>query len=65
MSVQPAGNQGFDVSIDGVLVAPIRLAANGAIVADNVISNAAGISLSGLRSSDPLCEHHAPGTDQS
>jgi hypothetical protein len=48
----PAGNQGFDVYADGVLVAPIRLAANGAIVADQVQSNASGIHLSGLRAKD-------------
>jgi len=52
--VQPAGNAGFDVYADGVLVAPIRLAANGAIVADTVVSNASGVQLSGLRTSDPL-----------
>ncbi|HWX21127.1 MAG TPA: hypothetical protein VN578_14600 [Candidatus Binatia bacterium] len=50
----PAGNQGFDVYADGALVAPIRLAANGAIMADNVVSNAAGITLSGLRAQDSL-----------
>ena len=54
ITVQPAGNQGFDVYADGVLVAPIRLAANGAIVADNVASNATGILLSGLRTTDAL-----------
>src|SRR5512141_1118913 len=54
ITVQPAGNQGFDVYADGVLVAPIRLAANGAIVADNVVSNATGLLLSGLRATDPL-----------
>ena len=54
ITVQPAGNQGFDVYADGVLVAPIRLAANGAIVADNVVSNATGLVLSGLRATDPL-----------
>ncbi len=54
ITVQPAGNQGFDVYANGVLVAPIRLAVNGAILADNVVSNATGIQLSGLRASDPL-----------
>ena len=54
LTVQPAGNQGFDVYADGVLVAPVRLAANGAIVADNVVSNATGLVLSGLRTTDPL-----------
>src|ERR1039458_5149102 len=54
ITVQPAGNQGFDVYANGVLVAPIRLAVNGAIVADSVVSNATGILLSGLRTADPL-----------
>src|ERR1035441_10419382 len=54
ITVQPAGNQGFDVYANGVLVAPIRLAANGAIVADNVVSNTTGLLLSGLRTTDPL-----------
>src|SRR2546425_244749 len=53
-TVQPAGNAGVDVYADGVLVAPIRLAANGAIVADTAVSNASGVQLSGLRTSDPL-----------
>ena len=54
ITVQPAGNQGFDLHMDGVLVARMRLAANAAIVADNVVSNGTGIFLSGLRSTDPL-----------
>lgn len=54
LSVQPAGNQGFDVYANGVLVAPIRLAANRAIVASKVVSNAAGLQFSGLHASDPL-----------
>ena len=54
VTVQPAGNLGFDVFADGVLVAPVRLAAMGAIVADNVESNAAGLLLSGLHTRDPL-----------
>jgi len=54
ITVQPAGNLGFDVYADGLLVAPIRLAANGVIVADNVVSNASGVSLSGLRTTDSL-----------
>jgi len=54
ITVQPSGNQGFDVYANGVLVAPIRLAANGAIVADNVVSNVTGLILSGLRTTDPL-----------
>lgn len=35
-------------------MAPIRLAANGAIVADNVVSNTTDLLLSGLRTPDPL-----------
>jgi hypothetical protein len=54
ITVQPVGNQGFDVFANGLLVAPIRLAGNGAIVADNVVSNASGLVLSSLRTSDPL-----------
>src|SRR6185369_10469827 len=51
-TVSPAGNAGFDVYADGVLAAPIRLAANGAIVADTIESSANGVRLSGLRASD-------------
>jgi hypothetical protein len=54
ITVQPAGGQGLDVYADGVLVAPIRLAANGVIMADNVVSNASGLLLSGLHTTDPL-----------
>src|SRR5260221_9044800 len=53
-TVQPVANVGFDVFADGVLAAPIRLAANGAILADSVVTNASGIILSGLHTSDPL-----------
>lgn len=53
-TVQPAGNQGFDVYADGVLVAPIRLAANGALLADSVVATTNGLVLSGLRAADPL-----------
>src|SRR5436190_15766577 len=51
-TVQSASNQGFDVFADGVLVAPIRLAANGAIVANQVMSTSSGVHLSGLRAAD-------------
>jgi len=54
ITVQPVGNAGFDVCLDGAVAAPIRLAANGAILADNVVSNETGLVLSGLRTSDPL-----------
>jgi len=53
-TVQPAGNQGFDVSADGVLVAPIRLAANAAIVADQVTTTAQTVRLSSLHARDSL-----------
>ena len=53
ITVQPAGNQGFDVYANGALVAPIRLAANGAILADRVVADGTGLTLSGLRCSDP------------
>jgi hypothetical protein len=53
-TVQLAGNEGFDVFADGVLAAPIRLAANGAILVGSVVTNATGIILSGLHTSDPL-----------
>lgn len=53
-TVRPAGNQGFDVFADGVLVAPIRLAANSALLADTITTNGDGLTLSGLRAGDPL-----------
>ena len=46
--------QGFDVYANGVLLAPIRLAAQGAIVANTVVTNANGLRLSGLQTKDPL-----------
>ena len=54
VTVAASGHDGFDVFADGVLAAPIRLAANGAIVADQVDTNASGIRLSGLRAKDSL-----------
>ena len=54
ISVLPVGNQGFDVLASGVLVAPIRLAGNGAIVADQVTSNATGLQFFALHASDSL-----------
>lgn len=53
-SVRSAGNTGFDVFADGVLVAPIRLAANNVLLADTITTNTDGLTLSGLRASDPL-----------
>ncbi|HWH69500.1 MAG TPA: hypothetical protein VNT26_08955, partial [Candidatus Sulfotelmatobacter sp.] len=60
LTVRSAGNQGFDVYADGVLAAPIRLAANGAIVADQVSSTASGIRLSSLRARDSSAVTFAP-----
>ncbi len=47
-TIQPSGNEGFDVLADGNLIAPIRLAAEGAIQAASVLTNTSGIQLSGL-----------------
>jgi hypothetical protein len=52
ITVAPSGHDGFDVYADGVLAAPIRLAANGAIVADTIQTNGSGLRLSGLRAKD-------------
>jgi hypothetical protein len=60
-TVRSAGNQGFDVLADGALVAPIRLAANGVIVADTITTNTDGLTLSGLRASDPLAVSFSGG----
>ncbi len=51
-TVAASGHDGFDVYADGVLAAPIRLAAHGAIVADTVQTNASGLRLSALRAKD-------------
>ncbi len=53
-TVQPFGNEGFNVLSNGVTIAPIRLAAESAIQADSVVSNASGIQLSGFHTKDPL-----------
>lgn len=53
-TLRPAGNEGFDVLADGANIAPIRLAAENAILADSVVTNASGIQLSGLHTRDPL-----------
>lgn len=52
ITLRSAGAEGFDVYADGALAAPIRLAANGAIVASQVSSTASSIRLSGLRAKD-------------
>lgn len=59
-TVQPVDNTGFDVFADGQRVAPIRWAVGGAIVADNIETNATGLRFSSLRSRDPLAVTFAP-----
>ena len=53
-SVRPAGQDGFDVFANDTLVAPVRLAATGAILADTVVTNLDSVRLSGLHTKDPL-----------
>ena len=60
-TVQPVGGLGFDILADGKLVAPIRLAAEDAIQAGNVVTNATGLSFSSLHTKDPLAVTFAPG----
>ncbi|MGA3178846.1 MAG: hypothetical protein ABSF38_00740 [Verrucomicrobiota bacterium] len=50
-SIGHADSQGFDVAIGGLHVTN-TLAANGALVADSVVSNACGVTLSLLRAAD-------------
>lgn len=45
---------------DGTLVAPIRLAAGGALLAGTVTTNSDGLTLSSLRCKDPLAVTFAP-----
>ncbi len=52
-TLRPSGNEGFDILADGTVIAPIRLAAESAIQADSVVTNALGIQLSGLHTRDP------------
>jgi len=54
LTLRPAGNTGFDVLADGTVVAPIRLAANGALLAAQVETTARSVKLSGLYSKDAL-----------
>ncbi|HEX4122488.1 MAG TPA: hypothetical protein VH619_17875 [Verrucomicrobiae bacterium] len=61
VSFQRAGNEGFDVLADGKVVAPIRLSADGAIVAGKVENVAGGLRLSDLRCPDPEAVSFAPG----
>ena len=51
-TVNASGHDGFDVYADGALAAPVRFAANGAIVADQIQTNASGLRFSGLRARD-------------
>ena len=60
-TLQPVGNEGFNVLADGVLVAPIRLSSASALQADTVVANASGIRLSGLHAKDPLAVTFDPG----
>lgn len=60
LTLQPFGNEGFDVYADGILVAPVRLAAAGAILAGQVETNASGVRLSALRARDSLAVTFAP-----
>jgi hypothetical protein len=54
------GQVGFDIFADGVLVAPVRLAANSAILADTIASTNGGLRLSALHGRDPLAVGFAP-----
>lgn len=60
LTIRPSGNQGFDVLADGALVAPVRLAAHGALWADRVDATESSIHLSSLRAQDPLAVEFAP-----
>ena len=60
LSVQPVGQTGFDVFADGQMVAPVRLAAEGAIVASQVEFSNGWVRLSGLRARDPLAVTFGP-----
>ena len=53
-TIQPVGDEGFDVLADGTLVAPIRLACESAIQASSIVTNTSGIRLTGLHTKDPL-----------
>ena len=54
ISLRPAGSEGFDLLVDGKVVAPVRLSSNGAILAEKVEETENGILLSGLHCKDPL-----------
>ena len=61
LTFQAITNQGVDLLVDGVVVAPIRLAANGAIVADVVeMTNSTSIRFSALRAADGAAVTFAP-----
>ncbi|HEX3720687.1 MAG TPA: hypothetical protein VH595_22280 [Verrucomicrobiae bacterium] len=52
ITFQPVGNEGFDVLADGKVVAPIRLSADGAILAGKVENLDGGLRFSELRCPD-------------
>jgi hypothetical protein len=59
-TIQAAGNEGFNVLADGIVIAPVRLACESAIQASSVVTNASGIRLSGFHTKDPLALIFAP-----
>jgi len=59
-SFAPVGQEGFDVLVNGTVVAPIRLAANGALLADEVLTNETSIRLSGLHAANTNAVAFAP-----
>jgi hypothetical protein len=54
LSIQPAGNLGFDVLSQGKVVAPVRFCSGGVIVADKTEKLSYTLRFSGLRCVDPL-----------
>jgi hypothetical protein len=61
LTVQPAGNEGFDIFADGKLVAPVRT--NGVITAGKVEKQGEGLRLSdSFHSAVPACPRHAPSS---
>jgi hypothetical protein len=61
LTIQAAGQVGCDVLANGIVVAPIRLAANDALVADSVVATNGGVRFSGFHARDPLAVSFAPG----
>ncbi|HEX3000269.1 MAG TPA: hypothetical protein VHR86_08550, partial [Armatimonadota bacterium] len=60
LAVRPAGNTGFDILANGVVVAPIRLSTGTAITAMRVEHHGNRLRLSGLRCKDPQAVAFAP-----